>query len=282
MSKPTQKPWYHRLACSVRSRMFDRLIITKNDLYRALNRAKNRNIISNSSWDLINSVIQIANMQVRDVMTPTSKIVKIDINTPVPVVLAIMSDSAHSRFPVFDGDQLKGILLAKDLFTHFVLRPDSPINISEYLRPHITVSESKSLESLLKEFQSNKSHLALAIDEFSNISGLLTIEDVIEQIVGEIEDEHDIEEDNITDYGQGRFLVSASTQIEEFNTFFNTDFSTKNNKTIAGILLLKFEKMPKQLEVITLNDIEFKVLKSDDRRLYLLEVSPANPPNNTA
>ena len=252
---------------------FKRSIQTTKDLYKILNLAEQKNIISRSSWDIINSVIQISNMRVRDVMTPRSKIISVDTKMTLPQILKVMSDSAHSRFPVFNGDQLQGILLAKDIFNHFVHNSESMTNISDYLRPHITVPESKSLESLLKEFQGNKNHMALVVDEYKVISGLLTIEDVIEQIVGEIEDEHDFEEDNIIDYGQGRYLVRAITTVGEFNEFFNSQFSNATMNTISGVVLSGFERMPNQLESIELSGLIFKVLKSDNRRLHLLEVS---------
>ncbi len=264
--------WSNRL----KTYFFKRFIQNTDDLYQVLTLAQHKNIISHHSWDIINSVVQIVNIQVRDVMTPRNKMISIDISMNMDEILKIMSDSAHSRFPVFNGDQIQGILLAKDVLNHFINHPEAMENIGDYLRPHITVPESKSLETLLKEFQSNKNHMALVVDEYKTLSGVLTIEDVIEQIVGEIEDEHDFEEDNIIDYGQGRHLVRASTTIEEFNKFFNSDFSTTTMNTISGIVLSGFERMPDQLETIELSNFVFKILKSDDRRLILLEVSQSS------
>ena len=265
----------NKLLVRLKKYFFEYKIKNDKDLYQALTKAEKNNVISRQSLDTIESVIQIANMRVQDIMTPRSKIISINIDAKMPDILKIMSDSAHSRFPVFNADKVQGILLAKDVFNVFVYH-HSTDNISEYLRPHITVPETKSLESLLTEFQANKNHMALVVDEYGLISGLLTIEDILEQIVGEIEDEHDFEEDNVIDYGKGRYLVRANTTIAEFNKFFSTDFSDTNATTIAGIILSVFEKMPKQLDEIELSGFNFKVLKSDSRRLYLLEVKNNN------
>lgn len=257
----------------IKNKFFATKILDIKDLYQYLKEAADNNIISRNSLDIIESVIQVSNMQVRDIMTPSSKMISLDVNKKMPAILKIMSDSAHSRFPVFNDDKIQGILLAKDLFNSYVYNPEATNNIVKYLRPHITVCESKSLESLLGEFQVNKNHMAMVVDEYGSISGLLTIEDVLEQIVGEIEDEHDFEEDNIIDYGQGRYLVRASTTIGEFNEFFKSNLSSENVNTIAGFVLSGFERMPLQLEEIELSNFHFKVVKCDSRKLRLLEIS---------
>ncbi len=241
------------------------------ELLKYLSDAAANNVINNNSFTIIYSVIQNTNMKARDIMTPNNKMVSIDINADVKDILKIMSDSAHSRFPVFDDDKVKGILLAKDLFNSYVYNPDDKHNINDYLRPHLTVPESKTLELLLKEFQVNKNHMALVVDEYGAINGLLTIEDVLEQIVGEIEDEHDFEEDNIIDYGKGRYLVRASTTMNEFNKFFDVKLEN-NTHTIAGFVLSGFEKMPEQSEEIILSGFSFTVIKCDSRKIRLLEV----------
>lgn len=266
--------WFLRL----KHKILKKIIHSKEDFNQVLAHAEQQGIISHNNYELINSVAQIANIQVRDVMTPRNKIISVDAQMSIEAILEIISDSAHSRFPVFKDDEFIGILLAKDILNHLIQNPKTSINISEYLRQPVVVPTSKPLELLLKEFQVNKNHMVLVVDEYKNISGLLTIEDVIEQIVGEIEDEHDFEEDNIIDHGDGRYLVRASTPLDEFNTFFNSRFSSQNANTISGIVLSGFEYMPKQLDEIELGNFCFKVLKSSHRRLQLLEVSKMSTP----
>ncbi len=258
---------------AIKYKLVKKLINTQEDFNQILASATGQNIISQHSYALINSVIQIANMQVGDIITPRSKMVEIKLDMKVEEVLDVISNSAHSRFPVFDQDEFIGLLLAKDILHHFIQKPNITINIKEYLRPPVLVPTSKPLESVLKDFQINKSHMVLAVDEYKNIVGLITIEDVIEQIVGEIEDEHDFEQDNIIDHGDGRYLVRANTPLDEFNAFFNTKFAITDANTISGVVLKGFEQMPKQLDTITLGGLHFKVLKSSQRRLQLLEVS---------
>ncbi len=252
---------------------FELPVKTKRDLYHALNQAEKHNVINHYSLEMIESVIQIANMQVRDIMTPRSKMISIDFTMKLPEMLKIIVDSSYSRFPVFHNDQVRGILLVKDMLLHYIQRQNKEINISDYLRPHITVPESKTLASLLREFQLSKNHIAIVMDEYSMISGLLTIEDILEQIVGEIEDEHDFEEDNIINHGDGRYLIRASMPVVEFNKFFNSTLDDQGVDTISGLILSGFGRMPEQLEAIVLGEFNFKILKSDSRRLHLVEVS---------
>jgi magnesium and cobalt transporter len=143
------------------------------------------------------------------------------------------------------------------------------------------VPESKPLGGLLREFQQNKSHMAIVVDEYGEIAGLLTIEDVIEQIVGEIEDEHDKEEDNIIDYGEGRYLLQANTTLIEFNEFFETSITNKHYDTVAGLVISGFTYLPEQMSEITLHDFKFKVLKTDSRRIHLLEAQRITQPIET-
>lgn len=279
MNKNQHPSWF----LSVKHSVLRKALQKPEDFAKAVSYAEQQHLISQDSYGLINSVIQIANMSVRDVMTPRNKVISINLDTPINQVLEIISNSAHSRFPVFSHDEFIGVLLAKDVLIHFIQNPKTKINIRKYIRPPVVVPTSKSLELLLKEFQINKNHMFLVVDEYKNITGLLTIEDVLEQIVGEIEDEHDFEEDNIIDHSDGRYLVRANTPLDEFNAFFNTQFSNTNANTIAGIVLSGFEHMPKQLEKIELSGVGFKVLKSDHRRLQLLEVNliSSDKPNSS-
>ena len=189
-------------------------------------------------------------------------------------LLEIMVASSHSRFPIHNEDQdtILGVILAKDLLAHLANHQDEEFNYREYLRDALSVPESKPLGSLLREFQQNKSHMAIVLDEYGEIAGLVTLEDVIEQIVGEIEDEHDKEEDNIIDYGDGRYLLQANTTLNEFNEFFDSNITSDDYDTVAGLVISGFSYLPEQMSEIHLHGFQFKVLKTDNRRLHLLEV----------
>ncbi len=189
-------------------------------------------------------------------------------------LLKVMVSSYHSRFPIhnIEQDSILGIVLAKDLLAHFAGDNKDEFNYREYLRVALSVPESKPLGALLREFQQKKSHMAIVLDEYGEIAGLVTLEDVIEQIVGEIEDEHDKEEDNIIDYGDGRYLLQANTTLSEFNEFFETTIKSEDYDTVAGLVIAGFSYLPEQMSKINLHDFQFKVLKTDSRRLHLLEV----------
>jgi magnesium and cobalt transporter len=186
-----------------------------------------------------------------------------------------MIESAHSRFPIINNEQHKilGVILAKDLLSHFAGEQKSEFNYKQYLRDAVLVPESKTLGALLRDFQQKKSHMAIVIDEYGEIAGLVTLEDVLEQIVGEIEDEHDLEEDNIIDFSGGRYLLKGHTPIEEFNEFFNVKLQVEDVDTVAGLVIAGFTYLPEQLDEIDLQGFHFKVLKADSRRLRSLEVT---------
>jgi magnesium and cobalt transporter len=186
-----------------------------------------------------------------------------------------MIESAHSRFPIINNEQHKilGVILAKDLLGYFAVEKKSEFNYKQYLRDAILVPESKTLGALLRDFQQKKSHMAIVMDEYGEIAGLATLEDVLEQIVGEIEDEHDSEEDNIIDFSGGRYLLKGHTPIEEFNEFFNVKLQAEDVDTVAGLVVAGFTYLPEQLDEIDLQGFHFKVLKADSRRLRSLEVT---------
>jgi magnesium and cobalt transporter len=193
-------------------------------------------------------------------------------------LLEIMVKSAHSRFPVLNAkeDKIQGIVLAKDLLGCLAGNQKKEFNYKEYLRPAVLVPESKTLGGLLRDFQQKHSHMAVVMDEYGEIAGLVTLEDVLEQIVGEIEDEHDFEEDNIIDFGEGRYLLKANTPLEEFNEFFEVALETNDVDTVAGFVVAGFTYLPEQMSEINLQGFNFKVLKTDSRRLHLLEVTKIN------
>ena len=207
-------------------------------------------------------------------MVPRSKMIMIDSEATTKNILQVMVASSHSRFPIHNEEQdsILGVVLAKDLLSHFAQNQEEEFNYREYLRDALSVPESKPLGALLREFQQNKSHMAIVLDEYGEIAGLVTLEDVIEQIVGEIEDEHDKEEDNIIDYGDGRYLLQANTTLTEFNEFFNASIASDDYDTVAGLVISGFSYLPEQMSEISLHGFQFKVLKTDNRRLHLLEV----------
>ena len=241
---------------------------------QALEEAEDNLVIDPYSRSVIEGVMQVESLKVRDVMVPRSKMIMIDSESSTRQLLQVMVSSYHSRFPIHNKEQdsILGIVLAKDLLSHFAQDDNDEFNYREYLRDALFVPESKPLGALLREFQQNKSHMAIVVDEYGEIAGLVTLEDVIEQIVGEIEDEHDQEEDNIIDYGDGRYLLQANTPLIEFNEFFETSIKNEDYDTVAGLVISGFTYLPEQMSEITLHGFQFKVLKTDSRRIHLLEV----------
>jgi magnesium and cobalt transporter len=241
---------------------------------QALEEAEENLVIDPYSRSVIEGALQVESLKVRDVMVPRSKMTMINSESSTKDLLQIMVTSSHSRFPIHnvEQDSILGIVLAKDLLAHFAQDNKDEFNYREYLRDALSVPESKPLGVLLREFQQNKSHMAVVLDEYGEIAGLVTLEDVIEQIVGEIEDEHDKEEDNIIDYGDGRYLLQANTPLVEFNEFFESNITSDNYDTVAGLVISGFSYLPEQMSEISLHGFQFKVLKTDTRRLHLLEV----------
>ncbi|HEC28372.1 MAG TPA: CBS domain-containing protein [Gammaproteobacteria bacterium] len=246
----------------------------REHLLEILRDSEKRSLLDTDSLSMIEGVLQVSEMQVRDIMIPRSQMSVLSRTQSPEEMLANIIESGHSRFPVIGDsrDEVEGILLAKDMLRLF--RKDSDdISIRDYLRAPVFVPESKRLNVLLKDFRSSHNHLAIVVDEYGGVAGMVTIEDVLEQIVGEIEDEHDIDEGKfILKHDDNHFIVKALTEIEEFNEFFNTSFSGDEFDTIGGQVLNEFGHMPKRDEVVCINDMSFRVLRSDNRRIYLLEV----------
>ena len=249
----------------------------RKQLIELLRDAETRDLLDSDALQMIEGVLQVSEMQVRDIMIPRPQMVTIDINASLETFLPIVIESAHSRFPVLnDHDEVIGILLAKDLLA-FTLN-SSGFNCREKMRPVLFVPESKRLDVLLKEFRQNRNHMAIVVDEYGHTDGLVTIEDVLEQIVGNIEDEYDIEEDhNIHHHGQSKYTIQAFTSIEEFNHYFNTGFSNDEYDTIGGLVTQQFGHLPKPNETIVINQFEFRILKADNRRIHLLQVLQQTP-----
>jgi len=268
--KPPSRLLFNRLF----DKLFPQTLKPRAQLMQALEEAEENLVIDPYSRSVIEGALQVESLKVRDVMVPRSKMIMISSESSTEVLLQIMVSSSHSRFPIHnvEQDSILGIVLAKDLLAHFAKDNKDEFNYREYLRDALSVPESKPLGVLLREFQQNKSHMAVVLDEYGEIAGLVTLEDVIEQIVGEIEDEHDKEEDNIIDYGDGRYLLQANTPLEEFNEFFESSIVSDNYDTVAGLVISGFSYLPEQMSEISLHGFDFKVLKTDTRRLLLLEV----------
>ncbi len=248
----------------------------KNELVDVLVDAQDRKLINPETKQMIEGVLQVSEMRVRDIMIPRSQMVTIDRNQSLDDFLPIILESGHSRFPVVneDIDHVDGILLAKDLLAFSFNSSVTGFSLQDIIRPAIIVPESKKVEPLLKEFRSERYHMALVVDEYGGVSGVITIEDILEQIVGEIEDETDDEiEMDIKHLAGNVYLVRPLTELDDFNEYFNCNFHAKNTDTIGGVLLHKFSHMPKKGELITLDKFEFKILASDNRRMQMLQVA---------
>ena len=249
---------------------------TKSDLEDVLSLAEEHEIIDQDARKIMEGALLVTNMQVRDIMIPRAQMIVIDSDESVQEALPKIIDAGHSRFPVIgEGmDDVIGILLAKDLLP-LVESDSAPPALRQLMRPVIAVPESKRLNVLLREFRQNRNHMAIVIDEYGGIAGLITIEDVLEEIVGEIEDETDVAEKKpIRPMSDGTFFVEALTAIDDFNAFFDTEFSDDEFDTIGGVVVNAFGQLPSRNQSIQLNDFEFSVIRADERRLSSLRVRP--------
>ncbi len=238
--------------------------------------AKDRGLIEADVLSMMEGVLQVSAIQVRDVMVPRAQMVVVQREDPPEKILPVVIESGHSRFPVVgeDRDEVVGILLAKDLLRHFAEDSNAAFDIRECLRPAVFIPESKRLNVLLKEFRNSHNHMAIVVDEYGGVSGLLTIEDVLEQIVGDIGDEYDVDEvEGIRKEAERTFAVPALTRIDEFNDVFETRFSDEDADTIGGLVLHELGRMPRRGEAIELGGLELKVLRADRRRIETLRVT---------
>lgn len=250
---------------------------TSDELVSRLRSAQKKNILAPNSLSMMEGVIQVDNLQVRDIMIPRSHIQFVFHDDTYHDILTRILDSGHSRYPVLDKnlDDVEGVLLAKDLLK-YVGREDE-FDMDDILRPAIVVPESQKLDSLLAHFRRSRNHMAVVVDEYSGTAGLVSIEDVLEQIVGEIDDEHDHIDDklDIRKHGDGRFTVLAGTEVSVFNHYFKTKLPDTAFDTVGGVVTNEFGKIPKQHEELVIETMRFKVLRSDSRRIQLLEVNTA-------
>jgi magnesium and cobalt transporter len=248
---------------------------TRQDLEDVLTLAVDNDVIDQDAYSIMEGAMQVSDMQARDIMIPRSQMVFIKAEGTLEDILPQIIRTAHSRYPVIGDspDVILGILLAKDLLPQ-ILNPDNgKFRIEDLLRPAMVVPESKRLNVLLREFRENRNHMAIVIDEYGGVAGLVTIEDVLEEIVGEIEDETDAQVDRyIHMIDASEFMVKALTPIEEFNAYFDCDFSDDDFDTIGGLVIQAFGHMPARHEVTTIDDFEFEVIKADQRKIYTLRM----------
>jgi magnesium and cobalt transporter len=262
--------WWQRL---VQGRAGD--LKTRDEIAEFLEGFLERGVIGADEFAMLQGVLEVADTQVRDIMVPRSQMVVVAKDQTAEEVLKVIADSNHSRFPVIgdDKDEVVGIVLAKDLLKHFIANK-VPFDLQSFLRPAAFIPESKRLNTLLTEFREGRNHMAIVVDEYGGVSGLATIEDVLEQIVGEIDDELDPEEaSSIQPQDGGKYAVMALTRVDEFNEFFNTELSDADYDTVGGLVMHELGRLPRRGETLDFAGLRFKVVRGDRRRLHTLEVS---------
>ena len=270
MNDPLPKPgWLERLGALLLREPGDR-----EQLVELLHSAFERNLLDSDALRMIEGVIQVSEMQARDIMVPRSQMDVIDVSETPDKFIPLVIETAHSRFPVTENDKnnVIGILLAKDLLRYYA--GEEEFNVREMLRPAVFIPESKRLNVLLKDFRSNRNHIAIVVDEYGCVAGLVTIEDVLEQIVGEIEDEYDFDEaeDNIVQDASGHYRIKAVTEIADFNQTLGVQFDDDDYDTVGGLVLNKFGRLSKRGESVVIGNFKFTVLHADSRRLHTLLV----------
>jgi magnesium and cobalt transporter len=277
-----QQSWLKRLVASLLNKPYLSKPENREHLGALLRNAEKHNLLDADALAMIEGVLNVSDMQVREVMVPRSQMIVIKEDESPDVFLPVMVESAHSRFPVIgdNRDEVEGIILAKDVLAYFGERdmgnekkPEIRFNLRKLLRPAVVVPESKRLNVLLKDFRANRNHMAIVVDEYGGVAGLVTIEDVLEQIVGDIEDEHDFDDDVfIVRHSDNKFTLKALTTIDEFNEYFQSKLSDDEFDTIGGLLMNKFGRLPKRGESADLGQFHFTVLRADSRRIHLLQL----------
>ncbi len=277
------RTWLDRISQALSSEPQNR-----EELVRLLRDAEKRNLIDVEALAMIEGALQVGEMQVRDIMIPRAQMVVVQEDVPPEEFVAEVIESGHSRFPVIgdNRDEVRGILLAKDLLAYFAKDTSDTrdgFDMDDAMRPAVFIPESKRLNVLLKEFRQSRNHMAIVVDEYGGVAGLVTIEDVLEQIVGEIDDEHDTEVgQDISRLGNGEFVVKARTPIEDFNEYFNTSFSDQEFDTIGGLVIKSLGHLPKRGESGEIGGMHFRVLRADKRRVHLLRVTALSLPRGAA
>jgi magnesium and cobalt transporter len=264
------RSWLERLGQVLSGEPQDR-----EDLVALLRDAERRNLFDAEVLAMIEGALQVGEMQVRDIMVPRAEMVVVQVDAPPEAFVSEVIESGHSRFPVIgdNRDEVEGILLAKDLLAYFA-GDEGKFDIDDVMRPVVYIPESKRLNVLLRDFRESRNHMAIVVDEYGGVAGLVTIEDVLEQIVGEIDDEHDTEEGgDIRKLSSGEYVVKARTHIEDFNEYFGTGYSDEEFDTIGGLVIKSFGHLPKRGETRDIDGMGFRVLRADKRRVHLLSVT---------
>ena len=270
---PDKPTFFERLSSLLLRKPEDR-----EQLMRLLESAHQRNLLDADALSITQGALAASELSVRDAMVPRAQMQAIDIDDQLDDIIALVNRSGHSRFPVIDGsrDKVIGLLLAKDLLR---LKNETEFRLRDCLRPAVFIPESKRLNVLLREFRVSHNHMAVVVDEYAGVCGLITIEDVLEQFVGDIEDEYDFDENdgNIRRDQSGRYRVKAQTEIDDFNASLGTRFSDEDANTVGGLLLNHLGRVPKRNEMLVIDGVRFQVLRADNRRLYTLLVSLDSP-----
>ncbi len=265
------KGWIERFAGLVAGGPADR-----RELKAVIRDAAERGLLDEEAMNIMFGAMQMADMQARDVMIPRAQMVCVSADAPADEILPVIIESQHSRYPVIgdEVDDVRGILHAKDLLPQLVASGGARLDLRDCMRRAHRIPESKRLNNLLQEFRVSRNHMAVVVDEYGHVSGIVTIEDVLEQIVGEIEDEHDINDDSfIKQVSEGSYIVKAVTPIEQFNERFLTDFPRDEFDTIGGFVVREFGRLPEREEAIDIGRLHFKVLNADGRRINLLQLT---------
>ena len=272
--KPQEKSWIEKIID-----LFSSTPSTREEVNSLLEAAVENQVIGQDEFSIIEGAMEVTEIQARDVMVPRTQMKVVEINTASEEFLKTIMDSGHSRFPVIGDsiDDVRGILLAKDLLPLIHKENLDDFDMESILRPAFRVPESKRLNKLLRIFREKRNHLALVVDEYDSISGLITIEDILEEIVGEIEDEFDVSQDtHIKKLGTNDFIIQAQMSIEEFNEHFDAKLESDDAETIAGLLTEKMGYIPHSGESVSLSPFLFKVIHSDNRRIHLLRIFTKN------
>jgi magnesium and cobalt transporter len=267
----SSKSWIERVADIFSGEPSNRV-----ELMEVIRDAEERQLLDAEAMNIIFGALQVSEMQAREVMIPRSQMIYVRASSPPEDFLSTIIDSQHSRFPVVgeELDDVKGILHAKDLLPLLVKGEFGDFDIKDYIRQAPVIPESKRLNVLLQEFRQNRNHMAVVVDEYGHVAGVVTIEDVLEQIVGEIEDEHDVRDDSfIKQLDEHTYTVKAVTSVEDFNEHFDAKFSHEEFDTIGGVVMHGFGHLPKREETINIDRFCFKVLNADSRRIRLLHMT---------
>lgn len=277
-SSPEPKSWLEKISHFISGEPLDR-----DSLLTILREARDKRLLDSYSLSMIEGVLDVYESRVRDIMIPRIQMVVVPRDAELESIFPLVIESAHSRFPVIgeDRSEVVGILLAKDILAH-ALRNKS-VKIEDIMRPAYFIPESKRLNVLLKEFRSNRNHMAIVVDEYGMTAGLVTIEDVLEQIVGEIEDEHDMDEESyVFQRSDNEYTVKALMPIEDFNEYFSADLFDEEFDTLGGLIVHQMEHMPKRGEKIEIDRFRFEILRADNRRIHVLKLKVLRPPDKAS